>query len=70
MRPFSGVAGAQGEMQEEPEWSKHEGERQGGDAEWRADSATKAIKPNESPCDEVKGEHMKPHGKAPLRGCK
>ena len=68
MCPFSGVAGAQGEVQEEPQWPEHEGKRQRRDPEWRTDTSADAIEPNKSPCDEVKGEHMKPHGKTPLRG--
>jgi hypothetical protein len=62
------VAGAQGEVQEEAERSEHEGERQRRDAERRADASAEAIEPNESPRDEVKGEHVQPQSKAPLWG--
>ncbi len=68
MCPFSGVAGAQGEVQEEPEWPEHEGERERRNAERRAHASAEAIEPNESPRNEVKGEHVQPHGKAPLWG--
>jgi hypothetical protein len=64
------VAGAQGEVQEESEWPEHEGKRERRNTERRADASAEAIKPNESPCDEVKGEHVQPHGKAPLWGRK
>jgi hypothetical protein len=67
--PFSGAAGAQGEVQEETERSEHEGERQRRDAEWRPNATAEAVKPNESPRDEVKGEHMEPHGEAAFWGC-
>jgi hypothetical protein len=62
------VAGAQGEVQEEPEWPEHEGERERRNAQRRADASAEAIEPNESPRDEVKGEHVQPHSKAPLWG--
>jgi hypothetical protein len=55
-------------VQEEAEWSEHEGESQRGNTERRANTSTEAVKPNESPCDEVKGEDVQPHGEAPLWG--
>jgi hypothetical protein len=64
------VAGAQGEVQEEPQWPEHEGKRQRRDPEWRPNASAEAIKPNESPRNEVEGEHMEPHGEAPLWGRK
>jgi hypothetical protein len=55
-------------VQEEAERSEHEGERQRRDAERRAHASAEAIEPNESPRNEVEGEHVQPHGETPLWG--